>query len=80
MVSDTRTAKANKLEVLQINIFTALLSGMKGLVEDKTSFGGSEVVSAGTSLISSVLTSANPLLRCAAGECLGRIAQVYGYI
>jgi len=71
-----KTAKANKLEVLQINIFTALLSGMKGLVEDKTSFGGSEVVSAGTSLISSVLASSNPLLRCAAGECLGRIAQV----
>jgi len=71
-----KTAKANKLEVLQINIFTALLSGLKGLVEDKTSFGGKELTSAATNLISSVLTSNNPLLRCAAGESLGRIAQV----
>ena len=39
-----RTAKTNKLEVLQINIFTALLSGLKGIVEDKTSFGGGRVV------------------------------------
>ena len=31
---------------------------------------------AGSALINSVLTSSNPLLRCAAGECLGRIAQV----
>ena len=49
---------------------------MKGLVEDKTSFSGQDVVTALSSLINSVLTSNNPLLRCAAGECLGRIAQV----
>jgi len=71
-----KTAKTNKLEVLQINIFTALLSGLKGLVDDKTSFGGKELTSAATGLISGVLTSNNPLLRCAAGESLGRIAQV----
>ena len=51
---------------------------MKGLVEEKTSFGGDDVVVAGSALINSVLTSSNPLLRCAAGECLGRIAQVRG--
>ena len=71
-----RTAKTNKAEILQINIFTALLSGLKGLVEEKTVFGGSEVISAATSLITAALTSQNPLLRCAAGEALGRMAQV----
>ena len=71
-----KAAKAAKLEVLQINIFTALLSGLKGIVEDKVSFGGDEVVSAGVSLIGQALTSTNPQLRCTAGECLGRIAQV----
>ena len=71
-----KAAKAAKLEVLQINIFTALLSGLKGIVEDKVSFGGGEVVSAGMSLIGPALTSTNPQLRCAAAECLGRIAQV----
>ena len=74
-----KAAKAAKLEVLQINIFTALLSGLKGIVEDKVSFGGTEVISAGVSLIGPALTSTNPQLRCAAGECLGRIAQVNNY-
>ena len=74
-----KAAKAAKLEVLQINIFTALLSGLKGIVENKVSFGGTEVVSAGVSLIGPALTSTNPQLRCAAGECLGRIAQVNNY-
>jgi len=71
-----RTAKSNKTEILQINIFTALLSGLKGLVEEKSNFGGSDVISAATSLITGALTSQNPLLRCAAGEALGRMAQV----
>ena len=71
-----KTAKTARLEVLQLNIFTALLSGLKGLVEDKASMGGGEVVSAAVALLSPALTSTNPLLRCAAGECLGRIAQV----
>ena len=71
-----KVAKAAKLEVLQINIFTALLSGLKGIVEDKARLGGGEVVSAGMSLIVPALTSPSPQLRCAAGECLGRIAQV----
>ena len=71
-----KTAKTARLEVLQLNIFTALLSGLKGLVEDKAGMGGGEVVSAAVALLSPALTSTNPLLRCAAGECLGRIAQV----
>ena len=71
-----KTAKAARLEVLQLNIMTAVLSGLKGVVEEKVSLGGSEVVKLSTSLVRTVLTSPNPSLRCAAGECLGRIAQV----
>ena len=71
-----KTAKASRLEELQLNIMTALLSGLKGLVEEKVVVGGSEVVKVSVSLIRTVLTSSNPGLRCAAGECLGRIAQV----
>ena len=39
-------------------------------------FGGSDVINAATSLVTGALTSQNPLLRCAAGEALGRMAQV----
>ena len=47
-----KAAKAAKLEILQINICTALLSGLKSFVEYKVSFGGSKIINA--------ITSTNP--------------------
>ncbi|KAF5283589.1 hypothetical protein FQA39_LY17291 [Lamprigera yunnana] len=71
-----RHAKSSRQEAVQMNVFTALLSGLKGLSETKTGFGQEDVKKSATSLILSALTSANPILRCAAGEAVGRMAQV----
>lgn len=61
-----------------MNIFTALLCGLKGLTESKCSIGQEDVRKSATNLIINALISTNPILRCAAGEALGRIAQVVG--
>lgn len=71
-------AKSSRQEAVQMNIFTALLSGLKGLTETKSSIGQDEVRKSATNLIISALICNNPILRCAAGEALGRIAQVVG--
>lgn len=69
-------AKSSRQEAVQMNIFAALLSGLKGLNETKASIGQEDVKKSATSLILACLISANPILRCAAGEASGRIAQV----
>lgn len=71
-------AKSVRQEAVQMNVFTAVLSGLRGLAETKSSFGQEDVRKAATNLIISSLTSGNPILRCAAGESLGRMAQVVG--
>ncbi|XP_034942648.1 HEAT repeat-containing protein 5B isoform X2 [Chelonus insularis] len=69
-------AKSGRQEAIQINVFTAVLSGLKGLNEAKTGFGQEDVKKSATSLIVSTLVSGNPILRWAAGEAVGRMAQV----
>ena len=71
-------SKAARAEALQMNIFAALLAGFKGLVEDKSILGGKEAVLAATELVAGVLVSPNALLRYAAADCMGRLAQVVG--
>ncbi|XP_059611858.1 HEAT repeat-containing protein 5B isoform X2 [Phlebotomus argentipes] len=71
-------AKTTRQEAVQMNIFTALLSGLKGLTETKCNIGQEDVKKSATNLIIASLVSTNSVLRCAAGEALGRIAQVVG--
>lgn len=71
-------AKSSRQEAVQMNIFTAILCGLKGLIDAKGSIGQDDVKSHVTQLIIGGLTCANPILRCAAGEALGRLAQVVG--
>ncbi|XP_058822111.1 HEAT repeat-containing protein 5B isoform X2 [Topomyia yanbarensis] len=71
-------AKSSRQEAVQMNIFTALLSGLKGLTETKSGIGQEEVRKSASNLIINALICTNPILRCAAGEALGRIAQVLG--
>lgn len=73
-----KQAKSLRQEAMQINVFTAVLCGMKGLAESKMSFGQDDVRKAAINLVMSALTHSNPVLRCAAGEALGRMAQVVG--
>ncbi|GJQ66814.1 hypothetical protein Trydic_g18582 [Trypoxylus dichotomus] len=69
-------AKSSRQEAVQMNVFTALLSGLKGLTEAKMNFGQEDVKKAAANLIIGALTSSNPILRCASGEAVGRMAQV----
>ncbi|KAG8170745.1 hypothetical protein JTE90_026345 [Oedothorax gibbosus] len=58
--------------------FTALLNALKALVETKSSLGSEDVRKAAIRLMLGSLNHTNPILRCAAGEALGRMAQVVG--
>ena len=59
-----------------MNIFAAMLAGLKGLAEAKLPLAGAELIAATRTLVTSSLTSASPLLRCTAAESVGRLAQV----
>lgn len=73
-----RQAKSSRQEAVQMNIFTALLCALKNLTDSKTSLGQEDVRKSATALIVASLTSSNSTIRCAAGEALGRLAQVVG--
>lgn len=77
-VSKQATSKANAAnrQALQINIFTAVLSSLKALAETKSEMGDEPVKKATLRLVMETLTHPNQMLRCAAGEALGRMAQV----
>lgn len=51
---------------------------MKGLAENKSTLGPEEVRKSALALVMGALDNPNPILRCAAGEALGRMAQVVG--
>ncbi|KAK7086919.1 HEAT repeat-containing protein 5B [Halocaridina rubra] len=73
-----RAAKSQRQEAVQMNIFTAVLSALKGLSDNKASFGQDDVKKAATTLLLGGLTHPNSTLRCASGEAIGRMAQVVG--
>ncbi|CAH8516770.1 unnamed protein product [Schistosoma bovis] len=74
-----RLTKSIRQEAVQINVFAALLSALRHLAETKSTFGDDPALrKAATNLIFATLTSPSVLLRCVAGECLGRLAQVVG--
>ncbi|XP_033734296.1 HEAT repeat-containing protein 5B-like isoform X1 [Pecten maximus] len=73
-----KQAKASRQQAVQMNIFTAVLCALKSLSDTKSSMGPDEVKKAAFNLIMGALSSTNPILRCAAGEALGRMAQVVG--
>lgn len=73
-----KQAKASRQQAIQINIFTAVLYALRSLAETKTGFGNVDVTKAAVSLVLGALGSSNEILRCAAGEALGRIVQVVG--
>ena len=72
------TAKANATskQALQINIFTAVLGSLKSLAETRSELGDESIRKNTLKLVMETLCHANPVLRCAAGEALGRMTQV----
>ncbi|XP_069494148.1 HEAT repeat-containing protein 5B [Ambystoma mexicanum] len=73
-----KQAKGVRQQAVQLNIFTAVLSALKGLAENKSTLGPEEVRKSALTLVMGALDNSNPILRCAAGEALGRMAQVVG--
>jgi len=65
-----------------LSIYTQLgicfFSFLKGLAENKSTLGPEEVRKSALALVMGALDNPNPILRCAAGEALGRMAQVVG--
>lgn len=55
-----------------------ILLKLKGLAENKSTLGPEEVRKSALALVMGALDNPNPILRCAAGEALGRMAQVVG--
>lgn len=74
-----KNVKSSRQEAIQINIFTAILCGLKGLMENKSTIGQDDVrISLTNLIVVNGLTHSNPILRCATAEALGRLAQVVG--
>ncbi|XP_054269957.1 HEAT repeat-containing protein 5B-like isoform X2 [Macrosteles quadrilineatus] len=73
-----KAAKSCRADAVTLNVFAALLSGLKGLTDNKAGIGQDDVKKNATALIIGVLTNGSSMLRCAAAECLGRLAQVVG--
>lgn len=73
-----QNAKSARQQAVQINIFTAVLSALKGLADAKQRLVNTKVRNAAYALIMGALNNGNPILRCSAGEALGRMAQVGG--
>lgn len=74
----TNKSNAANKQALQINIFTAVLGSLKALAESKSELGDEAIREATLKLVMETLCHSNPILRCAAGEALGRMAQVVG--
>lgn len=71
-------AKSARAEALTTNVFAALLCSLKHVNEVKSNIGQEDVKKIIASLILNTLSSPSALLRCAAGEALGRLAQAVG--
>ncbi|CAF0968829.1 unnamed protein product [Rotaria sordida] len=75
-----KQSKGARQEAVQINIFTAVLTALKILAETKPSstIDDENVKKCACTLVMQTLSHQNPILRCAAGEALGRLTQVVG--
>ncbi|CAF1187973.1 unnamed protein product, partial [Didymodactylos carnosus] len=73
-----KQSKAQRQEAVQVNIFTAVLTALKCLAETKSSLDDENVRKSACNLVLQTLSNNNPILRCAAGEALGRLTQVVG--
>lgn len=68
--------RSTRQEAVQINIFTAFLSGLRCSTETKVNLNQEDFKKSAFNFITNALTNPNPILRYASGEALGRMAQV----
>ncbi|VDM38431.1 unnamed protein product [Toxocara canis] len=73
------TKHVNRQQSIQRNVFACLLTSLKAMGEQKGShLEGEALQKANINLIVPYMANPNPLLRCAAAEALGRLAQAVG--
>ena len=79
-IDTVKQTKGARQEAVQVNIFTAVLTALKILAETKQSsaIDDENVKKCASTLVMQTLSHQNPILRCAAGEALGRLTQVVG--
>uniref|UniRef100_A0A8C3UHC5 HEAT repeat-containing protein 5A n=1 Tax=Catharus ustulatus TaxID=91951 RepID=A0A8C3UHC5_CATUS len=75
-LNSIRQTKGSRQQIVQIHVVSAFSTSLKHLANCKGSLGSEEVRRSALMLVMGALESNNPLLRCAAAECLARLAQV----
>ncbi|NXX85392.1 HTR5A protein, partial [Urocolius indicus] len=76
LLTSIKQTKGSRQQMVQLNVVSAISASLKHLANCKGSLGTEEVKKSALTLVMSALESNNPLLRCAAAECLARLAQV----
>ncbi|XP_008187609.1 HEAT repeat-containing protein 5B isoform X4 [Acyrthosiphon pisum] len=68
-------SKSCRCDAISTNIFASLLAGLKALSDTKSTIGHEEIKTTTATLITNALTNGNTILRVAAAESVGRMAQ-----
>ncbi|NXP44637.1 HTR5A protein, partial [Heliornis fulica] len=76
LLNSIKQTKGSRQQIVQLNVVSAFSTSLKHLGNCKGSLGPEEVRRSALTLVMGALESSNPLLRCAAAECLARLAQV----
>nr|XP_025950874.1 HEAT repeat-containing protein 5A [Dromaius novaehollandiae] len=76
LLDSIKQAKGSRQQIVQLNVVSAFSTSLKHLASCKGSLGPEEVRRPALTLVMGALESNNQLLRCAAAECLARLAQV----
>ncbi|XP_010214814.1 PREDICTED: HEAT repeat-containing protein 5A, partial [Tinamus guttatus] len=76
LLDSIKQTKGSRQQIVQLNVVSAFSTSLKHLASCKGNLGPEEVRRSALTLVMGALESNNPLLRCAAAECLARLAQV----
>ncbi|XP_062350328.1 HEAT repeat-containing protein 5A [Cinclus cinclus] len=76
LLNTIKQTKGSRQQIVQLHVVAAISTSLKHLANCKGSLGSEEVRRSTLMLVMGALESNNPLLRCAAAECLARLAQV----
>ncbi|NWU78802.1 HTR5A protein, partial [Onychorhynchus coronatus] len=76
LLNSIKQTKGSRQQIVQLHVVSAFSTSLKHLANCKGSLGSEEVRRSALALVMGALESKNPLLRCAAAECLARLAQV----
>ncbi|XP_064280095.1 HEAT repeat-containing protein 5A isoform X5 [Passer domesticus] len=76
LLNSIKQTKGSRQQIVQLHVVSAFSTSLKHLANCKGSLGSEEVRRSALILVMGALESNNPLLRCAAAECLARLAQV----